>query len=136
MKSIMPDNMGITAKVMDLELERQNIVMTNLANINIPSFKARRLEFEKELQGALNRDARGKLSRTEQGHMPSVFDAGTFQGQALEKWKPKVSFGQDAVDLDKEMTIMAKNSLQYNAMTTLVKKEFESVSKAIADGSK
>ena len=44
--------------------------------------------------------------------------------------------GEDRVNLDKEMTKMAKATLQYNALTTVVSKGFEGIKTIIQEGSK
>jgi flagellar basal-body rod protein FlgB len=130
------NNIGLLGKVMDLHLERQNLVMSNMANQDVPAYKARRLEFEKQLQSALNIDDRGKVTRTSAGHMPSVFRANGFEGDLEMGWKPQVVQGLDSVDMEKEMSIMAKNTLMYNALTDLTKKDFEGLQKVITDGGK
>ena len=71
MKSIFSNNIELLGKVMDLHQERQNVVMSNLANLDVPAFKARRLEFEQSLQAALNTDARGTMTRTADDHLPA-----------------------------------------------------------------
>ena len=136
MKTMYPDNIALLGKVMDLRLDRQNVVMTNLANQDVPAFKARRLEFEKELQSALGLDERGKMTLTSGNHLPSVFNAPGFQGNLEMGWKPRVVAGLDSVDMDKEMSIMAKNTLMYNALTDITKKSFEGLQRVITDGGK
>ncbi|WP_428563962.1 MAG: flagellar basal body rod protein FlgB [Solidesulfovibrio sp. DCME] len=136
MKTMFSSNIGLLGKVLDLRMERQNVVMTNLANQDVPSFKARRLEFEKELQGALNIDERGKMTRTAADHLPSVFNAAGFQGNLEMGWKPRVVAGLDSVNMEQEMSIMAKNTLMYNALTDITKKDFEGLQKVIMDGGK
>ncbi|WP_027184491.1 flagellar basal body rod protein FlgB [Desulfovibrio inopinatus] len=136
MKTFFPSEIGLTSKVLDIRLDRQNIVMSNLANADIPQYKARRIEFEEELQSALGRDARGKMTQTTKEHMPSVFNPNTFEGEFEEKWKPRAVAGADAVDLDKEMTIMAKNTLMYDALTQVIKKNFEGMKNVIQSGSR
>ncbi|EHJ48564.1 flagellar basal-body rod protein FlgB [Solidesulfovibrio carbinoliphilus subsp. oakridgensis] len=136
MKTIFSDNLGLLGKVMDLRLERQNVVMSNLANQDVPSYKAHRLEFEKELQSALNTDGDRKMTRTGSGHLPSTFRAGGFSGTMEMGWKPQVVAGLDSVDMEKEMSIMAKNTLMYNALTDITKKDFEGLQRVITDGGK
>ena len=136
MKSIFPEDSDLLGKVLDLRLQRQNVVMSNVANMDIPAYKARRLEFEKELQSAMNLDARGKLTKTSDGHVPAVFSPDGFQGDLSEKWKPRVVAGLDAVDLDKEMAVMAKNTLMYNALSDLARRSFEGMQKVITEGGK
>jgi flagellar basal-body rod protein FlgB len=56
MKTLFPRHLEVSAAVMDLQLERQNLVSSNIANLNTPGYQPRRLEFEKALQAALGRD--------------------------------------------------------------------------------
>ena len=137
----MPDiygaNNDLIAKVMDMRLERQNLVMSNLANINIPGYKARTLDFENALQQAVGTaEMRGTLTRTNDKHIPVAFNAQGFEGAVAKEFKPRTIYGADAVDMDKEMSTMAKNSLMYNALTTVMQKNFEGISKAITEGGK
>ena len=136
MKTIFSSNLGLLGKVMDLHMERQNVVMSNLANQDVAAYKARSLDFEKELQSALNTGDRGKVTRTSAGHMPTVFNAAGFEGNLEMGWKPRVVQGLDSVNMEKEMSVMAKNTLMYNALTDLTKKSFEGLQKVIVDGGK
>lgn len=136
MKTIFSDNIGLLGKVMNLHQERQNVVMSNLANQDVPAYKARSLEFEKELQAALNTGEQGKMTRTSGSHLPTVFNAAGFTGNLEMGWKPRVVQGLDSVDMEKEMSVMAKNTLMYNALADLTKKDFEGLQKVIVDGGK
>lgn len=136
MKSLFESHILLTGKVLDMRLARQNVVMSNLANITTPKYKARRLEFEQDLQAALNRDARGKMTRTEGDHMPSVFDAEGFGPDLIKGFKHRVIHGEDNVDLDKEMAVMAKNTMMYNALSTVLQKNFDGLNSVISEGAK
>jgi len=136
MKGIFGSHINLTAKVMDLRLERQNIVMGNITNVNTPDFKAKRLEFEDKLQSALNQNAHGKMTRTEKQHLPSTFSANGFQGEGIQEFKPRQVYGEDTVDLDKEMTVMTKNGMMYNALASVIRKNFTGLQKVIQDGAK
>lgn len=76
MKSLDQDHMQLVSRVMDMQLQRQNVIMGNITNVNTPNYKPLELTFEKELQQALNLDAKGKISRTSSEHIPSVFEIG------------------------------------------------------------
>jgi flagellar basal-body rod protein FlgB len=136
MKSLIEPHMDLVGKVMNMQLQRQNVVMSNVANVKTPGYKPRVLEFEEDLQAALNLDAQGRLSRTHEKHIPGKFDANTFGASWDEELKPRIVHGEDRVNLDKEMTVMAKTSLQYNAMTTVMKSNFEGIRNIITEGSK
>ncbi len=135
MKGLFEGHIDLTSKVLDIRLERQNLVMSNITNINTPEYKPKRIEFEKDLQAALDRDQKGKVTRTDKGHMPVVFGS-DFEGKLEKEFKPRYVHGEDSVDLDQEMTVMAKNSMMYNALTEVIKKNFEGMNKVIMDGVK
>ncbi|WP_045219203.1 flagellar basal body rod protein FlgB [Desulfonatronum thioautotrophicum] len=134
MKGLFGAHIHLQGKVLDMRLERQNVVAGNLANIKTPGYKARRLEFEEDLQRALGLDARGKMTRTATGHLPAEFDVNTFSADFIKDLKPRVVQGEDAVDLDKEMTTMAKNTLLYNTLITTLQKNFEGLKTVITEG--
>lgn len=134
MKSLFPTHLQLSSKVMDMRLQRQNVVMSNLANVRTPGYKALRLEFEEDLQAALGRDAKGKMSRTEGDHLPAKFSPEGFGPDFHHTFQPHVVHGDDSVDLDKEVGIMSKNSMMYNALATVVKKGFEGMTKIIQEG--
>lgn len=136
MKGLFEQHFGVVEKVLDLRLQRQNVVMANIANVNTPKYKARKLEFEEDLQKAMNMDQRGKMTRTKESHMPVNFDVNGFQGKSLTDWKPRTVYGEDVVDLDKEMTAMAKNSMMYNALTDIIAKNFNGLQTVIQEGGK
>jgi flagellar basal-body rod protein FlgB len=119
-----------------MQLKRQNVVMSNLANLKTPGYKERTLEFEEDLQKALNLDAQGKMTRTAGSHMPAVFNPDNFGPEWDKVFKPRVVHGEDQVDIDKEMAKMAKNNMRYNALATILKGNFEGLNKIITEGQK
>lgn len=136
MKSLYEPHVNLVGNVMNMQLQRQNVVMSNVANVKTPGYKPRVLEFEDELQSALGLDAKGGLSRTHEKHVPGAFDPNGFSASWEKELKPRIVHGEDRVNLDKEMTIMAKTSLHYNALTTVMKSGFEGLNKIITEGAK
>jgi flagellar basal-body rod protein FlgB len=136
MKSLFEGHTQLVAKVMDMQLQRQNVTMSNLANVKTPGYRPRTLEFEQELQAALNTDARGKLTRTNEKHLPAAFDPRSFGPEWEKAFKPRIIHGEDRVDLDKEMARMTKTQLQYSALSSVLKSSFEGLRTVIQEGQK
>ena len=136
MKTLFEPHVNLVGKVMDMQLQRQNVIMSNIANVNTPRYQTRTLEFEDQLQKALGLDMEGRVTRTESGHMPAVFDVEGFNADWEKGIKPRVAHGEDRVNLDKEMTKMAKNTLQYNALAQVIKGNLDGVKNIIMEGSK
>lgn len=137
MKSLFESHMNLTEKVLNLRLERQNLVASNIANIDTPGYKARRLKFEEQLQSALELNGQQRMTKTSTEHIPHRFNPEECDGEFYkENLDQRVVQGNDSVDLDKEMAIMAKNTLLYNAMATVLKKNFDGLQTIIQEGSK
>ncbi len=136
MERLFGEHIQVMDKVLDLRLQRQNVVMSNIANVTTRNYKPHSLAFEEDLQSALNLDARGKMVRTDDCHLPSEFDIKGFQGKGLTEYKPRVVHGEDVVDLDKEMAVMAKNTLMYNAITDIMAKQFSGLQGTVQEMSR
>ena len=136
MKTMFEGHLGLVGKVMDMQLQRQNVVMSNIANVKTPRYRPLELEFEKELQFAVNADTKNKVTRTDPKHMPTRFDANVFGPSWDREFKPRNIYGEDRVNLDKEMAKMAKVNLQYSALSTVITKGSEGLNNIIQEGSK
>ena len=134
MKTLFSSQIGLVGRVLDMQLQRQNVITGNLANIETPNYKPRELEFEKELQAAMGLDQRGRMTLTQQGHMPVAFNPETFGPEWEKQFKPRQIHGEDRVNRDKEMAKLAKVNLQYSALTQIMTKSFEGISTVIMDG--
>lgn len=134
MKGMYSMQINLVGKVLDMQLQRQNVISSNLANVNTPKYKPRELEFEGELQKALGLDMQGELSRTSEEHMPTAFNPKTFHADWFKQFKPREIHGEDRVNLDKEMVKLAKNQLHYTALTQVITKNFEGIKTIIQEG--
>lgn len=133
MKSLFNNQINLVNRVMDMQLQRQNIIQSNLANAETPNYKPRELAFEKELQSALGLDMRGRMSTTSPGHMPAAFNADNFGPEWSKQFKPRQIHGEDRVNREKELARHGKNQLQYTALTQIMSKTFEGLSTLITD---
>ena len=136
MKELFSKEIQLVGKVMSMELKRQNVIMGNMANVHTPGYKPRELSFEKELQAALGLDMTGRVSRTDQQHMPVTFNPESFGPEWEKAHKPRIIHGEDRVNIDKEVAKMAKNSLHYNALSQVARSGFESIRTVITEGSR
>ena len=136
MKRMFDKDIHLVGKVLDMQLQRQNVVTSNLANLKTPGYKARKLMFEDELQAAHGLDAKGKMSLTSAKHRPTAFNADGFGPELNKAFRPRVVHGEDRVDMDKEMAAMAKTNLHYSALTTIMRSKFEGLKNIITEGQK
>ena len=69
-------------------------------SINTPDYRFLRLEFEKDLQAALNLGVRGKLTRTEQRHIPGAFDPDNSKSTLEQTLTKRLVRSHDEINLD------------------------------------
>jgi len=112
------------SKSLDLHLLRQSVISDNIANAETPGFKARKVEFESELQRAVEANESGAMG-------PDVLNV-----EANIVQDPHSEMGQDlnTVDMDREMAAMTKNEVQYSAGTQMINKKFFFLKYAIGEG--
>ncbi|MBI1859993.1 MAG: flagellar basal body rod protein FlgB [Deltaproteobacteria bacterium] len=126
MNTIFDKSMDVLAKTMDLSLVRHAVISDNIANAETPTFKARRVEFESELQKAVELGEGGGHAQENDisSVQPRVFeDALSERGQDL-----------NTVDMDREMADLTKNDLKYSAATQLISRKFALLKYAITGG--
>lgn len=119
-------NIDLLSKSLDLHLIRHAVTADNIANAETPYYKARRVEFEGELQRALEaQDAGfGEPSRGLASVQPIIFeDANSEMGQDM-----------NTVDMDREMAEMNKNDVKYTAATQAISRKFSLLKYAIQEG--
>lgn len=112
------------SKSLDLQLLRQSVISDNIANAETPHFKARRVEFESELQKAVEANETGAMGPEISQVQPNIYQ------------DPASEMGQDlnTVDMDREMAAMTKNDIQYSAGTQMINKKFSILKYAIGEG--
>ncbi|RYZ77273.1 MAG: flagellar basal body rod protein FlgB [Proteobacteria bacterium] len=113
---------------------RNNIISANIANAETPGYQAKKLDFEDALVRALDfEDAKPETSS--EGHM-STGPGAISRARADIYENPDVSVNNDGntVDVEKEMTSLAENSIMYKAAIQLINKKMATLKYAASDG--
>lgn len=114
---------------LDASTLRQKVIANNVANIDTPYFKRSEVRFEELLQQEING---GSLQgyRTDPRH----FYIGTPskpEPQIVQDNSSMINNNLNNVDIDYEMSLMAKNQLRYNVMIQEVSNEIKKARTAI-----
>ncbi|MEZ4598812.1 MAG: flagellar basal body rod protein FlgB [Syntrophotaleaceae bacterium] len=123
LSGIFDRTIGVLQKVLDLRVRNQQIISSNLANIDTPGYSAARLTFEEDLAHALNQP----VVQTGKRH-PDHFAIGgqeveQVQGQVLRVYS-KTGLGDgNGVDIDQEMIAQAENQILFEAATQMLNKK-------------
>lgn len=119
---------------------RQDMIASNIANIDTPFYKARDIEFESVL-AEKKRDIFKvynpkplKMAITANGQIPYGVD--DTPGKAIKFYRDGHGMGNDGntVDMDIETSEMSKNNTMYNAVIAAYKKDVR-IFRAMLEGS-
>ncbi len=117
--------------------EKQKVISNNIANINTPEYKTKDITFENELKKASNRNdlqlkvTHGKHISFETQSQVTKNSFNTFDVEGLEEQNDG-----NNVNLDKQMSDMAKNSIMFNAIQGSIKKDSAWFKEVIASSGK
>ncbi len=124
---------GILGRSLGYRVRNQRVIASNLANIDTPGFRPKKLEFDEELRKAVEKD-QVHLTRTDGKHLPGLQELGTGGEQSFEvETEPESAGGDHALDIDSEMAKMAKNNLLYEATVKMLSKKFSLLREAIEE---
>ncbi|HIH96171.1 MAG TPA: flagellar basal body rod protein FlgB [Thermoplasmata archaeon] len=115
--------------------QRHEVIANNIANVNTPNFKKSRVSFENELKSALKTSGGSSLVCTSSKHMSgSVRSPASVMPKEMLVEKTAMSLNGNNVDVDEEMTELAKNTIYYNALVELMKSKINMLKTAVREG--
>lgn len=119
----------------NMRLLRQNLISSNIANAETPGYHAKKLDFEDTLARALDIDGIRSMNSTHPEHhhvgggsvarvRPDIYD------------NPDVPMNNDGntVDLEREMSALAENTVLYRAAVQLINKKLGALKYAASEG--
>jgi flagellar basal-body rod protein FlgB len=113
----------VVENLLDWTAKRQQTISANLANIDTPGYKAKDISFSEQMK-ALSLEVTSPVHlETEKMNGLGVFEVGTKEKQ-----------NGNTVDLDREMTELTKNGLQYVALVQFLNQKIRTLRSAIRDG--
>ena len=114
---------------------KNNVISSNIANAETPGYQAKKMDFENALARAVDLEDLGHL----QGSSPEHYavgpgDLSRVRADIYEN--PDVSVNNDGntVDMEREMTSLAENSVMYKAAISLINKKMAALKYAATDG--
>jgi flagellar basal-body rod protein FlgB len=102
----------LVEKMLDFTARRQQTISSNLANLDTPGYQAKDIQFHDALSTA------------------------TSSIEELEVDDANVKANGNNVDLEKQMTQMTQNGLQYMLLVEYLRSDIQSIKTAITEGGK
>jgi flagellar basal-body rod protein FlgB len=126
------DAMRSMERALDLAVQRQSLISSNLANVDTPGYKTVDLEFETELASATGRQENA-LTHTNIRHMSSPQAAG---GPASVRQVEGLTIRNDLnnVNVDREMAQLSTNALKFSMVAQMIASKFRTLKSALSEG--
>jgi flagellar basal-body rod protein FlgB len=134
MSGKLDDYLRFHETTLSLRAQRQQLLASNIANADTPNFKARDIDFNKALQGALARTDQKTptgLVKTASTHLAGANPGMLGDAPLLYRTVQQGSVDGNTVDMDVERNQFADNSIRYEAGLTLISAQIKHMLAAI-----
>jgi len=126
-------NVIMLEKLLDFHSDRHKLLAANAANIDTPGYKGCDISFPDELKRAAGGGKTLPLVKTSEGHLPAEIHLKNTQYSVLESNGTVHRLDGNTVDLDKEMSKLAENSLYYNTASQVISRKLQGLKTAISE---
>ncbi|PLX84503.1 MAG: flagellar basal body rod protein FlgB [Desulfuromonas sp.] len=124
---------ALLGKVLDLRTRNQQVISSNIANVDTPGYAPARLEFEEGLRRAMGKGGQA-LATTRPEHLKGGGSLEAAQAQVLRS-RDRTGLGdRNGVDVDQEMIALAENQILYEAATRMISKKLALLKYVAQDG--
>ena len=120
---------------MNFRMMNQDVISSNIANADTPGYKAKKLDFEKQLKVAMNVDGASTLKTNSQKHFVTA-NGGIRDVRGNIFFDPRMNIRNDlnSVDVDAQMAELAENEFLYNSAAQIISKKLALLKYAVSDG--
>jgi flagellar basal-body rod protein FlgB len=114
---------NLLSSMADFRAQRHKLIVSNIANMDVPDYQAKEMTFQKELAGALGTAREVNMVTTDPLHLKGKTGAANYDVE---------STGGRA-KIDHEMANLAENQLMYNLTIELLARRFRSLSNVLRE---
>lgn len=125
-------SVSLYENALNLRVQRQQVIASNIANADTPHYKAKDFDFSAALKDAMAGRQSGSinLAKTSARHIDG---SGAGGGAALKfRTEKQSAVDGNTVDMDVERAALAENSIQYEVLTKLIGDKISGMRSAIA----
>ncbi len=132
---IFGNTMAMLERSLDLRSRNQKLIVSNLANLDTPNYKAFKMMIDAQMERESGGDNQVAMKTTRQGHIaPGSTRVETAKVERVAHNPYSIRGDGNTVELEKEMSNLAENTLMYNTATRLVANKFNLLKSVIKGG--
>ena len=128
-------SVDLLQKGVDASWLRNEVITNNIANNDTVGFKTSEVNFEDVFAKQLgNTEGSGQMTTTNERHISSgsgVDSAGDLEARVTKVEDTSYRYDENNVDVEHEMSELAKNTIEYYTLVSKVNSEFSKLNTAI-----
>ncbi|WP_334120525.1 flagellar basal body rod protein FlgB [Limnobacter sp.] len=142
------DSMQFSAEALKLRARRQEVLTSNISNVDTPNYKAVDFDFKSALKAATGEKGQmstpntpglgngaGALAVTHQGHITGQGNAGMTTAEMLQfRRGNNAAIDGNSVDIDRERAAFAENTVKYEAALRAINGRISTLKQAMGSG--
>ena len=123
---------------LDIRARKHEVIVSNIANVDTPNYKAFELIVEDELANMESNKNLNNLTKTHPLHLSAKSQNGDNFSTSRLQLSEEVTLRGDGntVNMEKEMVELAENNIMYRTSADILSQKFQSIIKAIYMGKK
>lgn len=125
-------NIDLLSQGMSISSVKNNVIAENIANVDTPGFRAKKLVFDEAMSGYLSGGKNMPLKVTDGKHIQAEDSSHNISSFARLQNNPSLRNDGNDVNLDFEMSEMSSNSIMYSMYSQITSMEFMKLKSAIA----
>jgi flagellar basal-body rod protein FlgB len=133
MLSKLDNEIGFMEQGLKLRSQRQQVLATNIANVDTPNYKAQDIDFKDAMKSALSSPGTTSGMATTNNRHISGTAGGT--GASLATTQPRKQLQNNAdgntVDMNVETVQFTENALQYETLVSMINGQFKNLNSVI-----
>ena len=136
MRGIFDEHLQLLQRSLDFRSRRNNVLASNIANIETPGYKAKDLVFERALGDAMKAKLPGPLEVTNPRHMDGrqILPLDEVTPKVIRTSNPVGNIDENSVDLEREMVKLGENQVVYQSLVQMVNHKFSQLRVSIREG--
>jgi len=124
---------NLLEKALNVETVRRSVISNNIANVDVPHFKRREVNFESELRRVI--DEQNNPMRNFKAKVSSPRHLSFFEPRSIDSVSMRINHDYNTtqrndgnnVDIEKEMVDASKNLMRYNSYVSALNHNFKSL---------
>ena len=134
MSNLFDNTTNALSTSLNMRLIKHNITASNIANAETPGYHAKKIDFEEALARALDIDGLRSMSTSRGEHFAVGGKTASVRPDIYDNPEGAINNDGNTVDLEKEMSNLAENTIMYKAAMQLINKKMAALKYAIGEG--